>query len=287
MSTNARNSKLSWALLSLVGHPAHSILPPFVRLSSRALAPSILLSPPHNKIMFATSSNMVTFEMEKFRTRSMSSVKKDTSTESSHQSSDAAAASSSIMPSRLRRITSLPGWPQTPRSPKEIMGSGSSGSAATAAAAPQDDTGGNDVVVAVANTTITDIKPSSKSNLRRIASTPSRVFRTSTLTHAADLTTTQNHTGNMSEESPKAFSKGISRRPSVIRLRRMASMPARGLRRMTSRPNVPSADDTKTSKPSEGKYLSRMRSWSGSVRGGTSRWFGNVGQPHSFPLPPC
>lgn len=221
-----------------------------------------------NKSMFATSSNIVTFEMEKTRTRPLSNIKKDNDTESSHQS----VGVSIMLPSRLRRITSLPGWPQAPRSPKEMSGT------AAAAAVPQDDINGGDVVVAH---TTADIKPS-KSNLRRIASTPSRVFRNSTLTNAADPT--QNSTENMSQDSPKAFSNGIARRPSVIRLRRMASMPARSLRRMASRPNVPSTDTT-TSTTAEGKYLSRMRSWSGSVRGGTSRWFGNVGQPpYPFPM---
>lgn len=157
-----------------------------------------------------------------------------------------------MMPSRLRRITSLPGWPRE-RIPRE---------SAVQSAAPQD---GEDV-------SRTTNRISSKTNLRRIASTPGRIFRSNI---GAD-TTHQKETS--SEDSlVKVTSKSmtqVTRRPSVIRLRRMASMPARSLKRMTSRPQVPSSGAT----TSEGRYLSRMRSWSGSVKTGTSRWFGTVRQ---------
>lgn len=166
----------------------------------------------------------------------------------------------STMPSRLRRITSLPGWPQQQQrsSPRE-------------SAEPQD--GGNNSL----EKTISRIP--SKSNLRRIASTSSRIFRPNNIIDSTPKKET------ISEDSLKGTTKEmaqLTRRPSVVRLRHMASMPARSLKRMTSRPDVPPQDTSTT----EGKYLSRMKSWSGSMmKTGTSRWFGTVRRPRPPHLP--
>ncbi|KAJ4386509.1 hypothetical protein N0V93_009406 [Gnomoniopsis smithogilvyi] len=159
-------------------------------------------------------------------------------------------------PSRLRRIISLPGWPQQ-RLPRESTGP---------SAAPQDS----------GKLAHTASKMPSKPNLRRIASTSSRIFRSTTGTNTIQDKATE--TGDSQQVASTEMTQ-ISRRPSVVRLRRMASMPARSLKRMTSRPSVASPDTS----TSEGKYLSRVKSWSGSMRTGTSRWLGTNRKERDVP----
>lgn len=100
-----------------------------------------------------------------------------------------------------------------------------------------------------------------RSRLRRIASKPSRIFRT--------------YSGaGQAEKGEDAYSGGlqgdrVARRPSMSRLRRIASMPGRSLRRMASQPVVQARDGGL----SEEKGIVRMKSWSGNVRTGPSKWF--------------
>lgn len=176
-------------------------------------------------------SSSHTPNMDKKRTRSMSFMK-----------SDASGSRTDSTPSRLRRITSLSGWPRQ-RSPTELQGH---------SAATQEGV----------DTQHTDSRtPPSRSKLRRIASKSSRMFRTNSGGDAVQ------DTKDLSEK--RLQSKDVSRRPSVVRLRRMASMPGRSLKRMASRSLGPSH----TTAPSEGRGLSRMKSWSHSVRSGSSKWF--------------
>lgn len=159
-------------------------------------------------------------------------------------------------PSRLRRITSLSGWPRQ-RVPEESEGD---------SAAARDDG-----VVSHANGRMI-----SRSRLRRITSTSSWVFRTN-----IDAGPTQD-TETVSEDSTKGMR--MMRRPSMLRLRRIASMPGRSLNRIASRSFVTSQDIAS----SEEKSPSQMKSQSHSTRKGPSSWFRlSVSAPPIPPLSPA